>query len=154
MTRASKATGSILLRLLIGVILAGVVARLASKRLTSGDEDSDEFRIASIIGGEELSSHATSLRTASVLAVVGGAQLDLRQAALDPAGATLDVTAVVGGVQVLVSPDWAVEVESSGGMGGVDSKVTDTADLPQDAPRLHITTKTWFGGVQVTTSQG
>src|SRR4051794_22237749 len=154
MTSLTKTTGSILVRLVLGVLLVSVAARVISKRLTSGDEETDDFRVATIIGGEELESRATSLRSASVLAVVGGAQIDLRQASLDPAGATLDVTAIVGGVQILVSPDWAVEVESQGKMGGIDTKVAEVSDLAADAPRLHVTTNAWFGGIQITNTGG
>ena len=150
MTRPQKTTRSSLLRLLLGVLLVGVVSRLVAKRMTSGDEETDEFRIAAIIAGEEFSSRAAGLRSASVLALIGGAQLDLRQASLDPGGATLDVTAIVGGVQIVVPPEWAVQVESHGMLGGVDRQLTEAADLPADAPRLHVTTKTWLGGVQIT----
>ena len=152
MTRLYTTTRSRLLRLLLGVLLLGVASRLVAKRMTTGDEETDEFRIATIIGGEELSSRATALRSASVLALVGGAEIDLRQASLDPGGATLDVTAIVGGVQVLVPPEWAVEVESHGMLGGVDRQLTDPADLPADAPGLHVTAKAWLGGVQITNS--
>src|SRR6187401_43613 len=100
MTRPHKTTWSRLLRLLFGIVLVGVTSQLVSKRMTSGDEEGDDFRIATIIGGEELNSRAAGLRSASVLAVIGGAQIDLRQASLDPAGATLAITAIVGGVQV------------------------------------------------------
>jgi hypothetical protein len=95
MTRPQKTKRSSLLRLLLGVLLVGVAGRLVAKRMTSGDEETDEFRIAAIIAGEEFSSRAAGLRSASVLALIGGAQLDLRQASLDPGGATLDVTAIV-----------------------------------------------------------
>jgi predicted membrane protein len=150
MTCPSKTARSSLLRLLLGLVLVSVASRLIAKRMTTGDDESDEFRIATIIGGEEFDSRAAGLRAASVFALIGGAQVDLREASLDPDGATLDVTAIVGGLQVLVRPEWAVEVESHGLLGGVDHKLTDVADLPADAPSLHVTTRTWLGGVQIT----
>ena len=118
--------------------------------MRSGDEESDEFRIAAVIGGEEFGCRSASLRSATVWTLIGGAQIDLRQASLDPGGATLDVTAIVGGVQVLVPAHWSVRVESHGMLGGVDRQVTEAADLPTDAPVLQVTTKTWLGGVQIT----
>jgi len=138
-----------ILRALFLVILAGVVGQLVSKRMTSGDEDSDDFRLATIFGGREFDSRATALRSASALAVMGGVELDLRAATLDPAGATLDVTAVMGGIEITLPPGWAVDVENHGKMGGVDTRVTDSAGLPADAPTLHVTTNAWFGGVEI-----
>ena len=154
MTRAHRTTRSRLLRLLLGIVLAKLASRLVSQRMTSGDEESDELRIATIMDGQELSSRATSLRSISVLAMLGGAEIDLRQATLDPGGATLDITALLGGVELQVPPDWAVEVESRGMLGGVDRRLTDVADLPADAPRLKVTTNTTLGGVQITSAAG
>jgi predicted membrane protein len=150
MTSPSKTIQSAVLRLSLGLVLAGVASRLLSKRMTSGDEETDEFRIASIIGGTEFSSRAANLRSGSILALVGGSQIDLRQASLDAAGATLTAKAIVGGIQVLVRPDWAVHVESHGVMGGIDQQVTGPADLPDDAPSLRVTATTWLGGIQIT----
>ena len=148
MTRRSVVRGSV--RALLLLVLASVVGQLVAKRMTVGDEDSDAFTLAAIFGGKEFKSRATPLRSGSALAVMGGVDLDLRSATLDPAGGTLNVTTVMGGAHVTVPRGWVVEVESRGNLGGVDSKVTDAADLPDGAPTLHVTTNTWFGGVQVT----
>jgi predicted membrane protein len=150
MTCPQKTTGSRLLRLLFGILLVSLASRLVAKRMTSGDEETDEFRIATIIGGEQLTSRAAALRSASVMALIGGAQIDLRQSSLDQGGATLDVTTILGGVQVLVPPEWAVQVQTHGMLGGVDRQLTPVSDLPADAPDLRVTTRTWLGGVQIT----
>jgi len=131
------------------VLIAAVVGQLVAKRMTKGDEDSDEFRLAAIVGGKEFKSRATALRSASALAVVGGLDIDLRGATLDPAGATLDVTAVMGGAQVTLPPGWVVDLETRGSLGGVDTRLNESADHPEGAPTLHVTTNTWFGGVQI-----
>ena len=131
------------------VILASAIGQLVAKRMTSGDEDSDAFRLAVIGGGKEFESRAPSLRSASAFAVLGGVELDLREANLDPAGATLDVTAVLGGIEVTVPPGWVVEVENRGKMSGVEARLTESADRPDDAPRLYVTTNAWFGGVEI-----
>jgi predicted membrane protein len=147
MTRRSLMRGS--LRALLLVVIAGVVGQLVSKRLTKGDEDSEEFQLAAIVGGKELKSRATGLRSASVLTVVGGVDIDLRAATLHPAGATLDVSTIVGGAQVMLPPDWVVDLETRGSMGGVDTRLSESADHPEGAPTLHVTTNTWLGGVQI-----
>ena len=148
MTRRSVLRGS--LRALLLLVLASVVGQLVAKRMTVGDEDSDAFTLAAIFGGKEFKSRATPLRSGSALAVMGGIDLDLRSATLDPAGGTLNVTTVMGGAQVTVPRGWAVEVETNGNLGGVDTKTPEPDDLPDGAPRLHVTTNTWFGGVQIT----
>ena len=52
-------------------------------------------------------------------------------------------------VEITLPPLWAVDVENRGKMGGVDARVTDSAELPADAPTLHVITNAWFGGVEI-----
>jgi hypothetical protein len=149
MTRRSGTQRSRLLRSLFLVLIAGVVGQLVAKRMNEGDEDSDAFRLAAIVGGKELASRATTLRSASALAVMGGVEIDLREAALDPAGATLDITAVMGGVEVTLPRGWVVELETHGLLGGVDSRLTESAVHPEGAPTLRVTARAWLGGVEI-----
>jgi hypothetical protein len=149
MARRQKTKLARLIRALLLVVIAGAVSQLVAKRLTGGDETSDEFQLAAIGGGKEFKSRAPALRSASAVAVLGGVELDVRDAALAPEGATLDVTAVLGGVEVTVPPGWAVEVESRGKLGGVDTRLIESADLPVGAPTLHVTTNAWLGGIEI-----
>lgn len=149
MTRRSVARGPRLLPALLFVLIAGAVGQLVAKRMTEGDEDSDAFRLAAIVGGKELESHATALRSASALAVMGGLDIDLREATLDPAGATLDVTAILGGVEVTLPPGWVVDLKTLAFMGGVDKRLTESVDHSEGAPTLHVTINAWLGGVEI-----
>ena len=149
MTAHAVQRGFKVLRALLLIAAAGAVAQLVAKKMTTGDETSDDFRLAAIVGGREFTSSATALRSGSALAAVGGIVLDLREAGLDPDGATLDVTTVVGGVEVRVPEGWAVDVESHGMLGGLDNRLSESAHLPANAPALHITTHTWLGGIQI-----
>jgi Cell wall-active antibiotics response 4TMS YvqF len=117
--------------------------------MTSGDEDSDEFRVAAIGAGKQFGSRAAGLRSGSAVALMGGAEIDLREATLDPGGATLDVTAILGGVQVTLPAGWNVQVESHGLLGGVDTQLTPATDLLPGAASLKVSTNTWLGGIQI-----
>ena len=149
MARGTLTRKSRVLRALLLVVIASAVGQLVAKKMTHGDESSDSFGLAAIGGGRELTSRATALRSASALAVMGGVEIDLREATLDAAGATLDITAVLGGVEVKVPPGWAVDVEMRGALGGVEARVTDPEDAPAGAPTLHVRTNTWLGGVEI-----
>ena len=130
----------------VGVVVArGILVR----RLTEGDGESDEFSLAAIIGGVDRASTASALRRGRVVAAVGGVNLDLREATLDPAGADLRVEAYVGGVQVSVPGNWRVRVEWDAVMGGVEADVPEPDDLPEDAPTLRIEAVARVGGVVV-----
>ncbi len=132
---------------------ARVSAFVISRKLDEGSEASDEFRRVVILDGTEFTSQAGGLRSGEVRVVLGGAQLDLREATLDPGGATLMLKNTLGGLQVLVRDDWAVTVEDEiiGG-GGVEIDVTPADDLPEDAPRLRISLLTRMAGSTVSTT--
>jgi len=144
-----------LLRILLWImavqVAVWIVGLVMSKRMSKGDESSDEFQVAAICGGKKFRSRATSLRSDAAVASMGGIDLDLRDATLDPAGAELEVRATMGGVQVTVSEDWAVEVDTETKAGGFEVNVTPLEDLPDDAPKLHIHASTRMGGGMVTT---
>ena len=96
-------------------------------------------------------SRATSLRHGRVFTCLGGVELDLREATLDPGGAELLLRACLGGVEVIVPPVWRVVFEGKAIAGGVDARVTPESELADDAPALHIRALAVLGGVEVTT---
>jgi predicted membrane protein len=133
-------------------VIAWAIGQVVTRRLTKGDEDSDDFRVAAIMGGRTFHSHARQFTSGAAIAGMGGIDIDLRDATLDPRGATLDLNATMGGIQVVVPEGWAVDIDANAVAGGVDSNVTPVDDLPDDAPRLHIHAVTRMGGALVTTS--
>src|SRR4029078_2580297 len=93
------------------LLCLGPVAQLLARRRTVGDETSDEFAIAVYVGGIQRACKATSLRRGLVSVALGGVDLALREATLDPSGADLHLSATLGGVNVTVPSEWRVVVE-------------------------------------------
>ncbi len=135
----------------IAAVLAALLAlsQLLARRKNVGDEGSDEFVIAVRVGGVERVCRATALRRGEVSVVLGGVELDLREAVLDPAGATLALSATWGGVNLTVPRGWRVLVEQKAILGGVDAHITPVEDLPDDAPVLRVEATARFGGVAI-----
>jgi len=150
--------GRKLLRLFLWIfaaqILGFIVGTIISKKMTRGDETSDDFQIAAIFGGKQFHSNADHLKSGTVIASMGGVDLDLRDATLDSGGAKLELKATMGGVQAVVPKDWAVDVDAETRAGEVEVNVTPLEDLPDDAPKLHIDAMSRMGGVLVTTKSG
>jgi hypothetical protein len=84
-----------------------------------------------------------------ILAVFGGAELDLREAALPGREITIDAVAVFGGVSITVPPEMRVIDTGSAVLGGreIDGDAAEPAQ--PDAPVLRITGMCVFGGVEV-----
>jgi hypothetical protein len=85
---------------------------------------------------------------------MGGMKVDLRDATLDPSGATLDLDVTMGGVEVAVPEGWAVEIDGQSRLGGIDTHLDDPADLPDDAPVLRVRTRMVMGGAMVASQAG
>ena len=116
-----------LVKIGVGVVVVlaalGAVAQVMARRRTVEDETSDEFEIAVYVGGVQRSCRASALRRGVVSVFCGGVDLDLREATLAPEGATLDLSATWGGVNVVVPRTWKVVVEDRSVLGGVDALV-------------------------------
>jgi hypothetical protein len=83
--------------------------------------------------------------------VFGGSVLDLREATLADGVSELSVRAIFGGVQIIVPPTLAVEVDGTAILGGVDH-VERTPVVPDpERPVLRVTAFAALGGVEVVT---
>lgn len=137
------------IRVMVVVVGLWAVGQALARRRTVGDETADEFEIAAYVGGVQRTCRAAALRRGVVSVFCGGVDLDLREAALDPGGATLALSATWGGVNVTVPDAWRVLVEQRAVLGGVDARVTPPEDLPDEAPVLRVEVAARLGGVAI-----
>ena len=139
-------------RVLLGVVLLNVLlvaaAQVAKRMLPAyGDEDSDVFAAVAAMDGNEVVNRSDSFRAGSGTAVMGGMTIDLTEAEVSTS-ATLEVTAVAGGIDVTVPAGWRVEMASTVFAGGVDNLTNP--DAPADgAPLLLVDARAYFGGIAI-----
>jgi hypothetical protein len=89
-------------------------------------------------------------RQMSVLAIMGGANLDLRRARFAAREVTITVNAFMGGADIVVPPDVHVVMEGIGIMGGYagpSGRVPE--ELTADSPTLRVRGVAICGGVSV-----
>jgi hypothetical protein len=111
----------------------------------------DRQKLIAIFGGVQRSGTWTPARHIRVVTVMGGAQLDFREAAF-PAGVTeLSVFSLMGGAQIIVPPNLAVEMEGTAIMGGFDHADRAPPHLDPDRPLLRVRGFAMMGGVQIET---
>jgi predicted membrane protein len=132
----------------IFLVIVGLVIllRLPGRNVPAGVAE-DVVRVSVLFGSNEVVVTSQHLRGGSATAFFGGAELDLRQAALDPAGATLAVTAVFGAVELFVPRGWRVNVSGTPIFGGLSSKVDPAAS--GEMPTLKVDATAIFGGVEI-----
>jgi hypothetical protein len=142
----------VLRALLLGwfVFVFGALVYAALKRHDAVPQDpaADEVDLVATFGDLTFRSRATAFRGGTVTTWFGGGTLDLRDATLDPAGATLRVNALFGGGNLVVPSGWNVETRLVG-IGGVGDGRPET-DRPADAPTLRLVGTAIFGGWGIT----
>jgi hypothetical protein len=86
----------------------------------------------------------------SILCLMGGAELDLRQAKFAAQEVVITINAFMGGAEVIVGPNTRVQLEGTGIMGGYSgpSGLVD-ADLDESSPVVRIKGFAVWGGVSV-----
>jgi len=86
----------------------------------------------------------------TILALMGGAELDLRRAKFAAPEVVITINAVMGGAQVIVGPSTRVQMEGTGIMGGYSgpSGLVD-ATLDESSPVVCIKGVAIWGGVSV-----
>ncbi|HXX67491.1 MAG TPA: LiaF domain-containing protein [Polyangiaceae bacterium] len=107
--------------------------------------------VMAIFGGVERRGSWTLPHRLNATAVMGGIQLDFREAVL-PAGITeIRVVAVMGGVELIVPPNLPVEVTGTAICGGFGHVERVPAQVDPDRPLLRVRGVAIFGGVAVQT---
>jgi hypothetical protein len=101
-----------------------------------------------LLGGVERTVSSADFRGGELTAVMGGCDVDLRQARIGTDPAVIDVFTLMGGVDIKVPVTWNVEVRGFPLLGGMDDKTAHPND-PQ-APRLIVKGTAIMGGVEVT----
>jgi hypothetical protein len=143
-----------LLRSLIRFVLITTAVRLVGMAVSrayegEGTASDDDFKLMALLSGRLLMSESDSLRTGTAVAALGGVDIDLRNATIDPGGAHVSLKAYIGGIRMAVPSHWKVYVDEDLRAGGIEVKTADPETLPDDAPRLTIEAIARSGGILI-----
>lgn len=116
--------------------------------------------IVAILGGAARTGRWAPSRRTTVIAFMGGAELDFRETRLPPGITEITVVTVWGGVEIIVPPELDIDVMGTAIMGGFEQG----EDVPlepdsapanvvqdEDAAVLRIKGLALMGGVEITT---
>lgn len=129
--------------ILIGVGISIAMGRSAvprSKTVTGGDD------VTAILGGSDQKNTSSNYSGSKVTAIMGGAKIDLRKANINEQ-ATLEVFALMGGIEIVVPRSIIVKNRTNVILGGVENK-TDQ-DITQDSPTITVVGDVIMGGVEI-----
>lgn len=110
----------------------------------------DNQFVVGIFGGPSRKGGWIPARHVWSMALMGGVELDFREALLGPGVTEVSVLAVWGGVEIIVPPDLQVEFNGMGFMGAFDCSEEVGRVFNPDAPILKINGLAVMGGAEVT----
>src|SRR4030095_11667843 len=102
---------------LVIAVLSNHSPSLAEEEERPSGSDSS-FNDLAVMGGVKRTNLSRDFRGGAATAVMGGVELDLRDAVMERKEAVLDVSSVMGGVKVRVPASWTVVSRVNSIMGG------------------------------------
>lgn len=108
-------------------------------------------RAVAILGSVERRGHWAVARSSGALAVLGSIVIDLRDVTLPPGVTTLEVSAVLGSIEILVPPNLAVESEGTGILGSFEGVHHLPPEPDPDLPVLRVRGRAVLGSIEVVT---
>ncbi len=120
------------------------------ERARYADADVDPSSTVSaiaILGGVERTCNSLNFRGGEITAIMGGCEIDLRQADMQGEEAVVHTFAMWGGIELRVPEDWTVTVQAFPILGGFEQKTR----APLEGPRKHLIIKGFaiMGGVEI-----
>lgn len=115
------------------------------------DESSDEaIDIFTVLGGGNYVTRAQNLGDGSIVCVLGGADIDIREAECKGDVIKIDVLAFMGGAEIKIPPHWQITVDVLPLLGGVSNKTTCLAEK-MGVPKKHlvVTGLAFMGGLEI-----
>ncbi len=88
-----------------------------------GTEESTIHAVA-VLGGVERNCSSQDFTHGQLTAIMGGCEIDLREASIVTSPAVIDVFALWGGVELMVPEDWTVTMKIQPILGGVSDRTT------------------------------
>ena len=119
--------------------------------VTAAAHVKDREFVVAVLGGSSRKGRWSPARKNIAVAVMGGAEIDFRDAVMGPGITELQVYTMWGGVEVIVPPGLHVESHGIAILGGFEHAGDNIHTTDPHAPTLRITGFACMGGVDITT---
>jgi hypothetical protein len=129
----------------LGILFGALGQRTPTSRPALAESSLDAFVIFS---GLNRRVESPSFRGGKATAILGGIELDLREAKLAEGAAALDLSVILGGISLRIPRTWRVEVDAHPLLGGVEDKHTFEPGA-EGAGTLRIKASAILGGVEI-----
>lgn len=101
-----------------------------------------------VLGGFQRANSSQDFRGGELSAIMGGCEVDLRQATIKGDDAVINTFAFWGGIKIKVPTTWSVNLQGVPFLGGFDDKSVQPIDV--GAKKLIVRGTAIMGGVEIT----
>jgi predicted membrane protein len=112
------------------------------------DIKENDIDLTCIFSGMKRRIESQNFRGGHATAIMGGLELDFTAAGLEGGKATVDATAIMGGMDIKVPSNWRVVVDGTPILGGIDDKHRNVPDADVKAT-LFLKATAILGGVTI-----
>jgi len=135
-----------LLLVLIGGHIVWHAALRSGRRRATAQDTGETLSGFAVMGGVQRASQSPDFKGGDLTAIMGGCEIDLRQAKIAGGQAVIDTFAFWGGIEIRVPEDWQVVCKGLAILGAFECKSSGPEDAAQ---RLVVTGLAIMGGVEV-----
>jgi predicted membrane protein len=132
----------------LGIIWSGLTHR-RTPRLENEKVSADELRRSVTMGGLELAVDSQQFKGGTLAVTMGEVRVDLRRAAMSGDEVALELSLVMGGIELYVPNNWQVVSDVSPFMGAVEDKTEPRPDGAGVQKRLVLRGKLTMGAVTI-----
>jgi len=113
-------------------------------------ESSSQLSEFAIMGGVHRVVESSDFRGGEATAIMGAVELDLRGSTIATSPAVIDVFALWGGIEIMVPPEWKVDVKAMPILGAFENKARSSVrDSSAPTQELVIRGTALMGGVEI-----
>jgi predicted membrane protein len=139
------------------IIIAGGLGMLAFSRrhfhpkykIDSKELSEDFLDESTVFGGSERTIHSKNFSGGKLTCIFGGGKYNFNNSQLAEGNNVLELTAVFGGGQLIVPPDWNIKIEITSIFGGVADKRAYIANQANSSKVLVLRGSAVFGGLEI-----
>ncbi|WP_316825323.1 LiaF transmembrane domain-containing protein [Pedobacter miscanthi] len=110
--------------------------------------NNDIIDVTAIFGGSTQTVYSKNFQGGDIMAIFGGADIVMTQADF-PETVSLDVTAVFGGIKLIVPQNWAIKSNVTALFGSVEDKRSHLMPVSEMKKTLILDGTALFGGIEI-----
>ena len=133
--------------LIMVVVGLNILGSAMSRRPNANVQSDERFSAFAMMSGVVRKLDTPNFQRGDATAIMGGCEVDLRQASISQSPAVIDVFACWGGIDIMVPGDWTIRNECFAILGGVDDSRKQTAGDPNK--QLVLRGGALMGGIEI-----